>query len=41
MYTSGGAIAIKYKKKMYTDLYLIDPSAYIPTLKGYYWKRLM
>jgi hypothetical protein len=38
MYTSGGAIGIKYEKKMYTDLYLIGRSAYIPTVKGYYWK---
>ncbi len=38
MYTSGGAIAIKYNKKLYTDLYLIGRSAYIPTVKGYYWQ---
>ena len=38
MYTSGGAIAIKYEKKMYTDLVLIGRSAYIPTVKGYYWQ---
>ena len=38
MYTSGGAIAIKYEKKLYTDLYLIGRSAYIPTVKGYYWQ---
>jgi hypothetical protein len=38
MYTSGGAIGIKYEKKMYTDLYLIGRSAYIPTVKGYYWQ---
>ncbi|MBC7847865.1 MAG: hypothetical protein H7Y10_15400 [Flavobacterium sp.] len=38
MYTSGGAISIKYEKKMYTDLYLIGRSAYIPTVKGYYWQ---
>ncbi|SHF72557.1 hypothetical protein SAMN05443549_101139 [Flavobacterium fluvii] len=38
MYTSGGAIGIKYEKKIYTDLYLIGRSAYIPTVKGYYWK---
>lgn len=38
MYTSGGAIAIKYEKKTYTDLVLIGRSAYIPTVKGYYWE---
>jgi hypothetical protein len=38
MYTSGGAIGIKYERKMYTDLYLIGRSAYIPTVKGYYWQ---
>lgn len=38
MYTSGGAIGIKYEKKMYTDLYLIGRSAYIPTVKGFYWQ---
>ena len=38
MYTSGTAIGIKYNKKMYTDLILIGHSAYIPTVKGFYWK---
>lgn len=38
MYTSGGAISIKYDKKMYSDLVLIGRSAYIPTVKGYYWQ---
>ncbi len=38
MYTSGNAIAIKYEKKMYTDLVLIGRAAYIPTVKGYYWQ---
>jgi len=38
MYTSGNAIGIKYKKKMYTDLILIGHSAYIPTVKGFYWE---
>jgi hypothetical protein len=38
MYTSGNAIAIKYEKKMYTDLILIGRSAYIPTVKGFYWQ---
>ncbi|WP_348822566.1 hypothetical protein [Flavobacterium aestuarii] len=38
MYTSGGAISIKYEKKMYSDLVLIGRAAYIPTVKGYYWQ---
>jgi hypothetical protein len=38
MYTSGNAIAIKYDKKMYTDLILIGRAAYIPTVKGFYWQ---
>ncbi len=38
MYTSGNAIAIKYEKKMYTNLILIGRAAYIPTVKGYYWQ---
>ncbi|HEY6143361.1 MAG TPA: hypothetical protein VIV55_08000 [Flavobacterium sp.] len=38
MYTTGGAISIKYEKKLYTDLYLIGRSAYIPTVKGFYWQ---
>lgn len=38
MYTSGGAIGIKYEKKMYTNLVLIGRSAYIPTVKGYFGK---
>ncbi len=38
MYTSGGAIGIKYEKKMHTNLVLIGRSAYIPTVKGYYWQ---
>lgn len=38
MYTSGGAISIKYEKKIYSDLILIGRSAYIPTVKGYYWQ---
>jgi hypothetical protein len=38
MYTSGNAIAIKYEKKMYTDLILIGRSAYIPSVKGFYWQ---
>jgi hypothetical protein len=38
MYTSGNAIGIKYDKKTYTDLILIGRSAYIPTVKGFYWE---
>ncbi|WET04604.1 hypothetical protein [Flavobacterium sp. YJ01] len=38
MYTSGNAIGIKYKKKIYTDLIIIGTKAYIPTVKGYHWK---
>lgn len=36
-YVSGGAIGIKYNKKIYTDLILNNGSAYIPTVKGYHW----
>ncbi|WP_304197104.1 glycoside hydrolase N-terminal domain-containing protein, partial [Flavobacterium alvei] len=32
MYTSGGAISIKYEKKLYSDLILIGSAAYIPTV---------
>lgn len=38
MYTSGNAIGIKYKKKIYTDLIIIGTKAYIPSVKGYHWK---
>lgn len=38
MYTSGGAISIKYEKKIYSDLILIGRAAYIPTVKGFYWQ---
>ncbi|MFB9078691.1 hypothetical protein ACFFLS_14665 [Flavobacterium procerum] len=38
MYTSGQAIGIKYKKKIYTDLIIIGTKAYIPSVKGYHWK---
>ena len=38
MYTSGGAIAIKYEKKTYSDLILIGRNAYIPSVKGYHWQ---
>jgi hypothetical protein len=36
-YVSGGAIGIKYNKKLYTDLILNNGAAYIPTVKGYHW----
>lgn len=38
MYTSGGAISIKYEKKLYSDLMLIGRSAHIPSVKGFYWQ---
>jgi hypothetical protein len=37
-YVSGGAIGIKYNKKIYTNLILNNGSAYIPTVKGYHWE---
>lgn len=37
-YVSGGAIGIKYNKKVYTELILNNGSAYIPTVKGYHWE---
>jgi hypothetical protein len=36
-YVSGGAIGIKYNKKIYTELILNNGSAYIPSVKGYHW----
>jgi hypothetical protein len=36
-YVSGGAIGIKYNKKVYTELILNKGTAYIPTVKGYHW----
>lgn len=36
-YISGGAIGIKYNKKIYTDLILANGAAYIPTVKGFHW----
>jgi hypothetical protein len=36
-YVSGGAIGIKYNKKIYTELILNKGAAYIPTVKGYHW----
>lgn len=37
-YVSGGAIGIKYNKKIYTELMLNNGSAYIPSVKGYHWE---
>lgn len=37
-YVSGGAIGIKYNKKIYTELILNNGSAYIPSIKGYHWE---
>jgi hypothetical protein len=37
-YVSGGAIGIKYNKKIYTELILNKGTAYIPTVKGYHWE---
>jgi hypothetical protein len=37
-YISGGAIGIKYNKKIYTELILNNGSAYIPSVKGYHWE---
>lgn len=37
-YVSGGAIGIKYNKKIYTDLILNNGSAYIPSVKGFHWE---
>jgi hypothetical protein len=37
-YISGGAIGIKYNKKIYTELMLNKGSAYIPSVKGYHWE---
>ena len=38
MHTSSGAISIKYEKTIYSDLILVGRSAYIPTVKRYYWQ---
>jgi hypothetical protein len=38
VYISGGAIGIKYDRKIYTDLVVTGRKAHIPTVKGYYWK---
>lgn len=34
----GGAIGIKYNKKIYTELVLKNDRAYIPSVKGFYWE---
>lgn len=38
MYTSGNAIGIKYKKKIYTDLVVNGRKVKIPNVKGFYWE---
>ncbi|WP_396169225.1 hypothetical protein [Flavobacterium sp.] len=38
VYISGGAIAIKCEKKIYTDFVVTGRKAHIPSVKGYYWK---
>ena len=38
MYTSGNAIGIKYKRKIYTDLVVYGRAARIPSVRGFYWK---
>jgi hypothetical protein len=38
MYISGGAISIKYNKKLFSDLVLTGRVARIPSVKGYYWQ---
>ncbi|MDR7369268.1 hypothetical protein [Flavobacterium aquidurense] len=38
MFMSGGAIGIKYNRKVYSDLIIIGHSAYIPSVKGYHWQ---
>lgn len=37
LYISGGAIGIKYNRKIYTDLEITGRSVHIPTVKGFYW----
>lgn len=34
----GGAIGIKYKRKVYTDLTIKNGKIYIPSVKGFYWE---
>ena len=38
MYTSGDAIGIKYKKKIYNDLVISGRKVKIPNVKGFYWE---
>lgn len=38
VYTSGPAIGIKYKGKIYTDLIIKGDRAYIPSVKEYSWR---
>ena len=38
VYISGGAIGIKYDRKIYTDLVVTGRKAHIPSVKGFYWK---
>jgi hypothetical protein len=37
-YITGGAIGIKYNKKVYTELILNNGNAYIPSVKGFHWE---
>lgn len=37
-YISGDALGIKYNKKIFTDLILVNGAAYIPSVKGYHWE---
>lgn len=34
----GGAIGIKYKKKIHTNLIIKNGKVYIPSVKGFYWE---
>jgi hypothetical protein len=38
VYITGGAIAIKCNKIIYTDFVITGRKAHIPSVKGYYWK---
>lgn len=37
-FITGGAIGIKYNKKVYTELIINNGDAYIPSVKGYHWE---
>jgi len=37
MYTSGNAIGIKYKRKLYTDLIITGDKVRIPSVTDFYW----